>query len=274
MSYYTEYLISKNKCEIISQSIWECRNIGLNKIVSKIYDRLIVNNLIQNTFKLKINCHDYSVTKSNNKNTIEFDCATVDLEDPEIFPDYVFGNWWHIGLQDYDSFVKDIVNYSNNPIINHKVFWIGNLQNIPQRIRYIELCKEYPDKLSYEVMSWINHSQPTKFIPIKELSQFKYLIDLTGTGCSGRLKLLTYCNRPLFITNRKFYSWSDIVILKQNLHISVKEDLSDLIVKVDLVDQNYNVFIDNAKSLQNFMLYNLNFNNAIDHAYSLILKKL
>lgn len=275
MSYSVEYKITQDNLQIVSQSIWECRNLGLNKIVDNIYNRLRDNDLIKKSFNLKINCHDLPINKTNSSSTIEFDCSTTSLDDKDIFPDYVFGNWWHIGLEDYDNFVNEIVKNSDQQITDHHMFWIGNLQNIPQRIKYVELSKQYPEYLLSSVMYWTDSGRkPTHFIPIKDLSKFKYLIDLAGFGCSGRLKLLAYCNRPFFISDRNYYSWSDIEIIKQNLHVPINNDLSDLISQIDKANQNYNIFVDNAKNLQHFVINNLSFKNACDYAFGLLVNKL
>jgi len=279
MNTYIKYEISPDKLKIISESKWYCRNIGLNKIVANVYKKLISNNIIKKKLNLIIHCNDGNNQKINENNTIEFDCVTTNKKDDEIFPDFVFGNWEDIGLTDYDTFVKQIVEKSNSEITDDRLFWSGNLQNVPQREQYIRLSKEFPNLFKSEIITWKGGPQDKttpigNFIEIKNLYQFKYLIDLSGVGYSARLKLLTYCGRPLFIADRIYYSWSDIEILKQNLHIPINGNLLDLKSKLLFSEIYYDVFLSKAKELQNFAINNFTFEKACDYAYKLISNKI
>jgi len=279
MNTYIKYEIFPDKLKIISESKWYCRNIGLNKIVANVYKKLISNNIIKKKLNLIIHCNDGNNQKINENNTIEFDCVTTNKKDDEIFPDFVFGNWEDIGLTDYDTFVKQIVEKSNSEITDDRLFWSGNLQNVPQREQYIRLSKEFPNLFKSEIITWKGGPQDKttpigNFIEIKNLYQFKYLIDLSGVGYSARLKLLTYCGRPLFIADRIHYSWSDIEILRQNLHIPINGNLLDLKSKLLFSEIYYDVFLTKAKELQNFAINNFTFEKACDYAYKLISNKI
>lgn len=273
---YVEFKISPEQLALTTKSTWECRNAGLLKIMTRAYENLQNQDAIKEEYTIRINTADGPSQDPPPRisNYLEFDTSTTKKDESTIFPDYIFGNWWHIGLTNYDDFVKEICdNNSFENIKSNKLFWIGNLQGVKQRIKFVELANQNKDKLYADTMSWTNGGRiPTKFIETKNYGQFRYLIDLSGQGCSGRLKLLPFCNRPLFITERMCWSWSDILILKQNLHVPVSDDLSDLIQKYDEVNNNQDFYFENSRKLMEYCLENLTFEKACEQATNLIHK--
>lgn len=277
---YVEFLLGPQKLIQTTASAWECRNIGLLKIMIGVFERFQEEtDILKRDYIIRINTAD-GPTKDDRpdcENFIEFDTSTEKIEEFDgIFPDYIFGNWQHIGLTNFDKFSQEIIeNNDFNKIIENKLFWIGNLQGIPQRIKYIELAKEHPDKLYGDQMHWTNFGRtPNKFIPMKDYAKFKYLIDLTGHGCSGRLKLLPFCNRPLFIAERKFFSWSDILLIQQNKHINIDYNLDNLLEMHDWAESNQDLVFSNCKSLLDYCKENFTFKKACDKAFELIKKSI
>ena len=197
-----EFKLSNNGIQRMTTSQWECRNIGLEKILNGAYPYIMKEIVdIKKPIKIIIQTHDfpYPITKKD-KYTIELQTISETFIE-DLFPDYVHGNWWHIGLTDFDEFTKDIVTscLSNDPIYN-KIFWAGSVQNIPQRQKYKSISYSHPNKFETFTMSWRGNSKPSKFIKLRDQWQWDILIDLTGHGWSGRLKLLPYCHRPLIIS--------------------------------------------------------------------------
>lgn len=274
---YVEFLIGPEKLVKTKDSRYECRNIGLLKIMTKVFDNLKNLKILKQEYAIKINTSDRPITSQKSplkiKNLIEFNTVSSSKEDgDQLFPDYVFGNWSHIGLFDFDNFCKEICE--NNSLQNIKynnLFWIGNTEQIPQRIKYLELCKQHPNIFVGEKMNWVdNGRQPTKFLKLKDHCYFKYLIDMMGYGWSGRIKLLPFCNRPLFVADREFWGWSDIQIIKQDLHIQVKEDLSDLLEKFNWAESNQSFVFERSSRLLDYCQNNLTFEKACDQATQII----
>lgn len=271
---YVEFLLGPQKLVQTVSSTWECRNIGLLKIMIGVFERFQETDILQRDYVVRINTADGPTKdkKPDIDNFLEFDTSTDKLDESDVFPDYIFGNWWHIGLVNFDKFAQEIIeNNGVEKIVENKLFWMGNLQGIPQRIKYINLSQTNPNKLYGDQMHWTNAGRtPTKFIPMKDYTKFKYLIDLTGHGCSGRLKLLPFCNRPLFIAERRFLSWSDILLMKQNKHISVNYNLDNLLEKYDWAENNRDLVFSNCKSLFNYCKETFTFKNACDKAFELV----
>jgi hypothetical protein len=271
---YVEFSISPDSLSFMTKSMWECRNAGLLKIMTRVFEMLQESGELNQTYTIRINTADGPTKdspKENASNFIEFDTSSFG-RDQKLFPDYIFGNWWHIGLVNFDSFIREIVE-NNDPknIKDQRMFWKGNLQGVPQRIKYVELCKTHPDKFAGDSMWWTNHGRtPTKFTPMKDFCGYKYLIDLSGTGCSGRLKMLPFCNRPLFIAERPILAWSDTLILEQNLHVPVRHDMGDIFEKYEWADNNQELLNDMAARLLKFCSEKFTFENACRRAWELV----
>ena len=275
---YVEFSLGRHHLQLTTESHWECRNEGFLKIMTRVFELLQEGGEIKDDHTIRINTAD-GPTKSppkENCNFIEFDTSTRDINEAGVFPDYIFGNWWHIGLRNFDRFVQEIHENSDIEKINdNRLFWIGNLMGIRQRLDYIELCKKNPDKFFGREMTWTNSgTKPTFFVPTKEYCAYKYLLDLTGHGCSGRLKLLPFCRRPLFITDREFWSWSDMKIIKQNLHIQINKDLSDLIEKFNNTSQNEIFSFEKAFRLSEYCRSEFTFEKVCKYAAELVSKKI
>lgn len=271
---YVEFSLSPDGLQCITKSMWECRNAGLLKIMTRVFEMLQESGELDRTYAIRINTADGPTKDRPNvdvQNFIEFDTSSFG-RDRNLFPDYIFGNWWHMGLVNFDKFVGEIIE-NNNPknITDQRMFWKGNLQGVAQRIKYVEFCKTRPEKFAGDSMWWTNHGRtPTSFTPMKDFCKYKYLIDLSGTGCSGRLKMLPFCNRPLFIAERPVLAWSDTLIMEQNLHISVKNDMSDIFEKYEWADNNQALVSDMASRLLKFCIEKFTFENVCRRAWELV----
>jgi hypothetical protein len=275
---YVEFSIGKKHLQLTVESHWECRNEGLLKIMTRAFEYLQERGEITESYTVRINTADGPTKDPVQKksNFIEFDTSSRSTEQEGLFPDYIFGNWWHIGLRDFDSFTKEITdNSSHDTIKDKRLFWIGNLMGIRQRVDYIELCKKHPEKFAGIEMTWTDAGRtPTFFVQTKDYCNYKYLLDLSGHGCSGRLKLLPFCGRPLFITDRHFWSWSDIAILGQKLHVPLKADLSDILEKLEYTEINYESALANASKLAEYCKREFTFEKICRYASDLLAKKI
>lgn len=278
MANFVEFSIRPSKVEMICPSYWEIRNKGIAKIVHAVHRNL--QGFLKDEFILRIHTSDTPGPEDQKEaNILEFQTVASSLKDENLFPDFTFGNWWHIGLVDYDKFVNDIDNKSQKErIADERIFWKGsNHKNInfdvPQRNLFIKMARSNPEKILGELMTW-NHKGPTSFTPMSEKTKYKCLIDLTGIGYSGRLKMLPFCNRPLFITEREYWCWADMMILKQNLHIWVRDDLKDLLEKYDKVCRDYDNFFEQATALKNYCRSHLMFSDACRKATETVKKSI
>ena len=54
-----------------------------------------------------------------------------------LFPDFVFGGWWHIGLHDFDNFTAAMASEASLAPENAQAFWIGNTEMHPSRVALV-----------------------------------------------------------------------------------------------------------------------------------------
>jgi hypothetical protein len=233
---------TKEHFSILLLPSWgECRNIGMIKILSSIYRRLRSECPgffdAHPDFIVEIVTADYPIAKESQPGHLVF--QTVGSRDtPDLFPDYVFGNWWHIGLTDFDKFAAEILEKSRETEpTDERCFWMGNEEVHQARQHYKIIAAEHPGRLTCETMTWVeNGSKPTRFVPLSEQHKYKYLLDIEGLGWSGRLKLLPFCCRPILVQNRPHWSWSDQQMTPEVHYRTVERDFSNLLAVLDDID--------------------------------------
>jgi hypothetical protein len=127
-------------------------------------------------------------------------------EGERLFPDYVYGGWWHIGLHDYDDFAAAMAARAAAPYVHPQLFWIGNVEMSPSRSRLVEFGREHPGRIDARGMRWAhargNVTEETGeraatdgWVTLQRHAEWRYLIDVEGLGWSGRLKLLPHAGR-------------------------------------------------------------------------------
>lgn len=272
MSDFIEFLLTSSGFRVTDQTPWRCRNKGIFKIIAKVYHN--IKSEIKGRHIVRIYTADSPTEFEPERGVVELQTVSKSLDDPDVFPDFAFGNWEDMGLSDYDKFVLNVASFSDrDKIKDFKVFWKGNYQGVRQRARFMNFSKNRPDIFLSEFMRWTKNG-PSSFTHIRDHSVHAFLIDLTGIGFSARLKFLPFCCRPLFIAKRPYWCWADSVIIQQGLHIEVMEDLSDLTDKYDWAVRNYDEAFLKAEKLMRFCKERLMFNNACDRATRLIRKRI
>ena len=66
-----------------------------------------------------------------------------------------------------------------------------------------------------------------EWVTLQEHSMWRYLIDMGGTGWSGRLKLLSHCNRPLVVQERPYWDWASSRMQPWVHYVPFAADLED-----------------------------------------------
>jgi hypothetical protein len=173
---------------------------------------------------------EYSYCKSNNYT--------------KLIPDFNFHAWPQVGIDDYETFVKEIDDAGLNNYEINKVGWIGNINTSIVRKKVGEIANKYPNYFDFISMNW-KRSDQTKLNSDKYIStpnlvkKYSILIDIEGNGYSGRLKHLLWSHRPVLFVDRPYKEYF-LIHLKEWIHyIPVKRDLSDLIEKTEWCLNNY-----------------------------------
>jgi len=229
---------------------------------------------IKNDFSVVINTSDYA-----KKNGPYFAYAkSEDKTNVILIPDFIMDNWPVCGIDDYMETVNAMVAKSKECIVYDKLFWIGNITTHKSRAILCELAKE-DTRIEAIAMDWqrnkfkiLEKQTSTIFISLPEHCRYKYLIDIQGVGYSARTKILLFSGRPLFLVDRRWheYFYKDIEPFVH--YIPVREDLSDLIEKLDWADHHQKEALKIAEKAQDYAINNLTRGKAIEYLANILVE--
>ena len=153
-----------------------------------------------------------------------------------VLPDFIFNHFNETGIPDYEVIRNDIFNAGFDIPETNKIGWIGNVSMSPKRKKLIDLCSQNKNKIDAISLDWSNRIGYLSLTD--QVKKWKYLIDVEGWGYSGRLKLLFFSQRCIFVVDRV---WKDIVfkyIKPWEHYVPVNPDLSNLIEMYDYIQKN------------------------------------
>lgn len=161
-------------------------------------------------------------------------------------PDFVFGGWPQVGIDDFDETCGSIEAAGDRPAHLPVVGWIGSLRTHPVRSVLHELGHQHPDLLDIQRVDWVASGSATRLGTAggnalslaEQAARWGALIDVEGKGYSGRVKLLLHSGRPLLLQDRPWTEWffGDLVAMEH--YIPVRRDLSDLVERARWVQEN------------------------------------
>lgn len=169
---------------------------------------------------------------------------TYDKRKPELKkycgPDWTFYMWPCSDVELFEKTKNELIEYGNIPPTINRIGWYGNIYSpLPNVVEYKTrpLLKEIGDKRPD--IFHIIHVEPTRnikknknYISMKEMTKYKYLIDIGGNGYSGRLKYLMFMKRPILLVDRYYVEYFQDDLKPYVHYIPVKMDLSDLFIQV------------------------------------------
>lgn len=190
-------------------------------------------------------------------------------------PDFIFDSWIESGIFSYEDTISKCIKNSKSPYIDNHCIWIGNPNTHPTRNILLNISKNFPNYISANSMQWLSSEKgkmqkTSKFITLYDHAKYKYLIDIQGCGYSGRLKILFWLKRPIFIVKRKHQEFYFSKLKEWNNFIPIKEDLSDLISKYKYIENNpelYNSLVISGEKLAKKYLTK---NYALEYLYKVI----
>ncbi len=161
-------------------------------------------------------------------------------DDPSSCPDFLFDGWKEVGLDDYEVCRRETERAGEVPPSTKRLGWIGSVSTIETRRRLVDLSRNHPDLIEAISMDW-NRDNPDQLTSPQYLSfsqqveRWNYLIDVEGHGYSGRLKLLLFSRRVVFVADRPFKEWFFPDLRPWVHYVPVKRDLSDLLVHLERI---------------------------------------
>lgn len=167
-----------------------------------------------------------------------------------VVPDFNFESWPQVGIDDYDEFIKKIDVQGLLGFDINKVGWIGNPDTHPYRHRMIEIGEGNKDLFDFFGMNW---NKPGKYISTPDLvKKYSMVIDIEGSGYSGRLKHLLHSHRPLLLVDRPHKEYFFEHLKEWEHYIPVNRDLSDLVEKTKWCLENYEKALTIAENAYQF----------------------
>jgi hypothetical protein len=194
---------------------------------------------------MKISPHDEGVESPM---FLEYSVA-YDSKLAEIFPHvkmltgpgYTANRWETAGVVNFQEKINKIISCADTPPIIPKAAWYGSIYSavtsMPEHVTR-PLLKTIGD--AHPDLFDIRHIQPdeknfsttsSSFVPIEQLTQYKYLIDIGGQGFSGRTKYLLFTKRPLLYVTRRYREWFSDEMVPWKHYVPVEDNLRDLVDK-------------------------------------------
>lgn len=166
---------------------------------------------------------------------LSFSTATTDYG--HVCPDFVFDHWKQIQLEDYEDGWRAMVAAGDTEPETNMLGWRGG-DTHPTRQLLIKLN----DKLNIdaELIAW-DRSNPerltcTNYVSLPDHARkWRYLIDVEGEGFSGRVKLLLFSQRVLFLVERPYKEWYFPLLKPWEHYVPVSRDMTDLIANLEIV---------------------------------------
>ncbi len=189
-------------------------------------------------------------------------------------PDYLFWYWPEIGVPDYVELTKQMLRSSASLPVSDKLFWIGNANTHPSRKTLMQIAADRDD-MRIESMGWqggdtANASESRlpsigSFFSLPDHCRYKYLLDMQGVGHSGRLKVLLFSGRPVFVQDRPWKEYFHDQLVPFEHYIPVEESLGDLTAKLEWARAHPGECERIAVAAQNFAAQHLTRDAAVDY---------
>lgn len=191
-----------------------------------------------------------------------------------VFPDFIFDHWKQAGIPSFGNTVSEISEAAKQPYDYKRILWIGNVQTNIIREKIIQYSEKFPDLIeAYDtcVDQVVDGKKDIPYISLKDHTKYKYLIDIEGRGYSGRIKMLLFTKRLLFIQERQWKSYYHFELEPYKHFIPVKNDLSDLIQQIEFTESQGENYYDNiTQNAYNFAVENLRYEKAVARIQKLI----
>lgn len=146
-----------------------------------------------------------------------------------------------VSLEDFrnmsEGYINDLIS-DDSGYDTSKIGSFGFLagETKPQRIKFIEVCKETPDYFEYIETKKYNpkDQKMLSFLDIKK--KFKYLIDLQGHSYSTKIYSFMHSKRVMFLPDIPKYFPFEERIMPYVHYIPVKADLSNLLDQYNYIE--------------------------------------
>lgn len=182
-------------------------------------------------------------------------------------PDHTFHSWKESRILDYTKETRFISDAGKMIPYQFKAGWIGNIRNHWSR----KELKWYGNNNGQFLD--IFDSKETQFMSLPMLVRmYAFLIDVRGTGYSGRLKYLLWSRRPVLLVERNCNEYWMEHLEPWVHYIPVKHDCSDVVEKVQWCLLNYTKSIAIADTAHEFAQKHLTYDAVLEKWRDVLIK--
>jgi hypothetical protein len=148
-----------------------------------------------------------------------------------VIPDFVYDAWKDAKIESFENEKNKIISAWKEKPTKNLIWWVWNCNSNSIRWKLFELWEKNKNYLDIR-QSYVADKSNKNFMSLEELvSNYKFLIDIEWRWYSGRLKLLLFSWRPIFIQDRDFKDFTFKFLKPYKNYIPIKNDLSDLVRK-------------------------------------------
>lgn len=172
------------------------------------------SSLLERKRKIYVCTDDKIETVASAETWLSYSGRSHDNKNILLIPDFIFWYWPEVGVPDYRELITAMVVAGSVKPHSEEVFWIGNPLVHASRQKLLELGRVIPGTrfvdIAWEPQSKFENlpseramkTRDNRFVSLPDHCRYRYLIDVEGRGYSGRLKVLLFSNRPVFLQDR------------------------------------------------------------------------
>ena len=165
-----------------------------------------------------------------------------------ILPTCAYNNFLGVDFKKLTEYKRSYAQYNKG--VQRKVGWRGSI-NCHQRYLLVLLSQINSELI--DAKQWIKHQSRHKDISPEftytdyitfedQVKEYDYLIEVGAGGFSGRVPHLIQTNRIIFSTDHPVWSYAEHQLVPNKHYIRIKKDLSDLVEKINEVNNNPDKF--------------------------------
>lgn len=184
-------------------------------------------------------------------------------------PDYTFDTNQAIGYGSYDTYCDQISVAGIREPKFDKAVWRGNVDS-GKRVRSA-LLRIDNSKILDCANTGNNSKESEMFMSLLEqVSNYKFLINVSSYGYSKRLKYMMFSRRPILLVDRDYKEWFWQSLIPFVHYVPVNRDLSDLEEKILLLKDDQQLSEKISNNAYEFAIKNLRYENALERFNELL----